>query len=203
MIKTKHFKWIIIGWIILTILNYYFVPYFIVAFEWFGLLIVFFIIALYQIVKLIIERKNFTKLRLYKLTLFLALFTLTFYGRYVDRLIEKVDWYMFYKKRTEIVEQVKNYKLNPNVDWNGWVCELPFEFPVISHGGNDIGISRNTEKNTTTVTFWVFRNFFSSPSTHLIYTNDSTEIARFEKLIKRHPKDNWKIEENWYRTYEE
>ena len=203
MIKEKHIKWIIIGWIILTISNFYFVPYFIVAFGWFGLLAGFFAFTIYQIIKAIKERKQITKLRLYKLTLFLALFFLTFYGRYVDRLIEKVDWRIFYNKRTEIVEQVKSNDLNPNVDWNGWVCELPFEFPVISHGGNDIGIIRNEEKNTTTVTFWVFRNFFSAPSTRLIYTNDSTKIESINKLIKRHPKDNWKIEENWYRTYGE
>lgn len=135
-----------IGWIILTILNYYFVPYYIVACGWFGFLAGFFAISIYQIVRLIIERKRVTKLRLYKLTLFLALFFLTFYGRYVDRLIEKVDWRIFYNKRVEIVEQVKKNELNPNVDWNGWVCELPFEFPVISHGGNDIGILRNVEK---------------------------------------------------------
>jgi hypothetical protein len=203
LIKEKHIKWIIIGWIILTISSYYFVPYFIVAFGWFGLLAGFFAFTIYQIIKAIKERKQITKLRLYKLILFLALFFLTFYGRYVDRLIEKVDWRIFYNKRIEIVEQVKSYDLNPNVDWNGWVCELPFEFPVISHGGNDIGIIRNEEKNTTTVTFWVFRNFFSAPSTRLIYTNDSTKIESINKLIKRHPKDNWKIEENWYRTYGE
>jgi hypothetical protein len=57
--------------------------------------------------------------------------------------------------------QVKSKDLNPNVDWNGWVCELPFEFPVMTHGGNDIGIIRNEDKNTTTVTYWVFRNFFT------------------------------------------
>jgi hypothetical protein len=203
LIKEKHIKWIIIGWIILTISNFYFIPYFIVAFGWFGLLAGFFAITIYQIIKAIKERKRITKLRLYKLTLFLALFFLTFYGRYVDRLLEKVDWRFFYNKRTEIVEQVKSNDLNPNVDWNGWVCELPFEFPVISHGGNDIGIIRNEEKNTTTVTFWIFRNFFSAPSTRLIYTNDSTKIESINKLIKRHPKDNWKIEENWYRTYGE
>ena len=51
------------------------------------------------------------------------------------------------------MEQVKNKELNPNVSWNGWVCELPFEFPVVSNGGNDIGITRNEENNGTTVTF--------------------------------------------------
>jgi hypothetical protein len=121
----------------------------------------------------------------------------------VNRLIEKVDWQIFYNKRTEIVEHVMDKKINPDSDRQYWKYKLPYEFPVISNGGNEILIERNDSLNTTTVEFWIFRNFFSSPSTHLIYTNDSTEIARIDRLIKRHPKDNWQIENNWYRTYEE
>jgi hypothetical protein len=203
LIKEKHIKWIIIGWIILTISNYYFVPYFIVAFEWFGFLAGFFTITIYQIFKLITERKRISKLRLYKLTLFLALFFLTLYGRYVDRLIEKVDWEIFYNKRTEIVEQVINKKINPDSERQYWKYKLAYDFPVISHGGNEIMISRNDSLTTMTVEFWISRNFFSSPSIHLVYTNDSIETARIGRLINRHPKDNWKIEDNWYRTYEE
>lgn len=87
------------------------------------------------------------------------------------------------------------------MSWNGWVCELPFEFPIVSNGGNDIGISGNTENNGTTVTFWVFRNFFDSPSTHFVYTNDPEEITRLDKKVTENPDDNWKIKENWYRKY--
>ena len=114
-----------------------------------------------------------------------------------------MDWLIFENKRTEIVKQVKDKELNPNVSWNGWVCELPFEFPVISNGGNDIGIYRNKENNRTTVTFWVFRNFFDSPSTYFVYTNDPEEKKRIEEKIKNKPRNNWKIKKNWYRTYGE
>lgn len=203
MIKAKHIKWIIIGWIILTISNYYFIPYFIVAFGWFGLLAGFFVFTVYQIIMLIKERKRITKARFYKLTLFLALFFLTFYGRYVDRLIEKVDWRIFYNKRIEIVECVIDKEINPDSERQYWIHQLPYNFPIISHGGNEIMIERHDSLNTVTVEFWIFRNFFSSPSTHLVFTNDSSEILRIDRLIERHPKDNWKIEDNWYRTYEE
>ncbi len=91
---------------------------------------------------------------------FSILFLLTLYRHKTNLAIEKVDWFILENKRNEIVEKVKNKELNPNVSWNGWVCELPFEFPIVSNGGNDIGISRNEENNGTTVTFWVFRNFF-------------------------------------------
>lgn len=104
-------------------------------------------------------------------------------------------------KRNEIVEQVKTKELNPNVSWNGWVCELPFEFPVVSNGGNDIGISRNKENNGTTVTFWIFRNFFDLPSTYFVYTDDPEEIKRLDKKVAEQPDANWKIKENWYRKY--
>src|SRR5690606_38176071 len=101
------------------------------------------------------------------------------------------------------VNQVLNKELNPNVSWNGWVCELPYEFPVVSNGGNDIGISRNDENGKTTVSFWVFRNFFDSPSTRFVYTNDPEQRKELEKRVIERPEGNWKLKEYWYRTYGE
>jgi energy-coupling factor transporter transmembrane protein EcfT len=188
-----------IGWIILTILNYYYIPYFIFQFVWLGLLISLFILTLIQIVKLIKERKVFTRLRVQKIVFFLLLFFLTFFYRYTQRMVEKVDWYLFFNKRSEIVQKVKIRELNPNVEWNDWVCELPFEFPVISNGGNDIGIFRDEESNTVTIRFWVFRDYWDDPSTYLIYTNNTETIKRFEERISKNPDENWKRKENWYR----
>ena len=118
-------------------------------------------------------------------------------------LFEKVDWFVFLNKRIEIVEQVKKDKLRPNVDWNGWICELPYEFPVISNGGNDIGIFKNKNDSSLTVQFWILRNFFDSPSTYFIYTEDKDDIERIEKKISKRPSDNWKVRDNWYRVYGE
>jgi len=175
--------------------------FFILAFVWLGMTLLLFILSIIQLVKIIRERKTITKLRIAKLVIFGLLFILTFYRHTTNLLIEKVDWVIFENKRNEIVKQVKTKELNPNVSWNGWVCELPFEFPVVSNGGNDIGISRNKENNGTTVTFWIFRNFFDSPSTHFVYTDDPEIIKKLDKRVAEQPDDNWKIKENWYRKY--
>lgn len=199
--KKNGLIWTIVGWVILTLINYYYTNFFILAFIWLGMSLIFIILTLIQLVKTIKERKTLTKLRIAKLLTFSILFILTFYRNSTNLAIEKADWFILENKRDEIVEQVKNKELNPNVSWNKWVCELPFEFPVVSNGGNDIGISRNEKNNGTTVTFWVFRNFFDSPSTHFVYTNDPEEITRLNKKVAERPADNWKIKENWYRKY--
>lgn len=157
-------------------------------------------ISVIQLLNAIKERKALTKLRIAKFVTFSILFLLTFF-RSTNLVIEKIDWVILENKRAEIVRQVKDKKLNPNVSWNNWVCELPFNFPIVSHGGNDIGIKRNEDAKTTTVTFWVFRNYFDSPSTLFIYTDDKKKIKALERKIKDNPGDNWKIKENWYRTY--
>jgi hypothetical protein len=202
-ISKKTLIYVIITWGILTLTEYYFVPYFIVALLWLALSISLCIILVIELLKAIKERKALSRFRITKVIIFAILLYLTFNPWLVNGLIEKADWAIFYNKRMNIIEQVKEKKLNPNVSWNGWICELPFEFPVISNGGNDIGITRNEKGDTITVTFWVFRNFFSSPSTHFIYTNDSREMKEFEDLIKYDPKHNWKIRDNWYRTFTE
>lgn len=201
--KTRTLIWIVVIWGTLTLVNYYFVPYFIVALEWFAMSLGLLIWTILQIVKTIKERKNLSKQRIISALTISILFVLTFYRQPVNRLIEKADWYVFYSKRSSVVDLVKEGKLTPNVSWNNWVCELPYEFPVISNGGNDIGISRNNSTGKATVTFWVFRNFFSSPSTHFVYTDDPDEINEIENLIKNNPEDNWKIDDNWYRTFHE
>ena len=197
----KGLKWTVIVWVVLTLINYYFLIFFLSALVWLGLTITLFFLTLNQLFKTIEERKILTQLRIAKLLTFTILFVLTINRHKTNLVIEKVDWFILENNRNEIVAEVKNKVLNPNVSWNGWICELPFEFPVVSNCGNDIGISRNLENNGTTVTFWVFRNFFDSPSTQLIYTDDPEEIIRLDEKVKDRPNNNWKIKENWYRTY--
>ncbi|MBZ5857755.1 hypothetical protein [Flavihumibacter profundi] len=153
--------------------------------------------------KLIKERKRPTRRRWLSLATFLILFYLTFKPWIVHEMIEKIDWNLFYHKRVAIVQQVKSGQLNPNVSWNNWVCELPYEFPIISNGGNDIGISRNKETNSVTVTFWVYRNFFSAPSTTFVFTDDKEDIAAFDERVATKPKYNWKLKDGWYRLFGE
>ncbi|MGB0948929.1 MAG: hypothetical protein ACPGU0_02335 [Marinirhabdus sp.] len=98
-------------------------------------------------------------------------------------------------KRTEIVQQIKRNKING-------IFKLPFEFPIVSNGGNDVRVFKNKENNSVTVQFWIFRNFFDSPSTLFVYSDDRERIAALEQKIKENPKNNWKLDENWYRIYD-
>lgn len=198
----KTLIWIVITWLVLAVVNYYFVPYFIVVLEWILLLFIFACWFIIEIVEIIWKRNKRARSRFAPAATILMLLILT-YLRPQNRIIEKIDWYIFYNKRNEIIRQVKNDELKPNVSWNGWICELPYELPVISNGGNDIGISKNDSTGNVTVTFWIFRNFFSAPSTHFVYTDDPGQIEWIDELIKQNPGDNWKIEENWYRTFHE
>ena len=145
------------------------------------------------------------KIRLYKAVIALSLFGLTFYkvNQIPNTIIEKIDWNILFQKRKEIVEQVKNGELKPNVSWNNWVCEIPFEFPIVSNGGNDIGIRKNITTGKYTIHFWIFRNFFDNPSTYFVYTENEEDLKLFEEKIKKNPNKNWKLDKNWYRIYGE
>ena len=199
----KNSVLIIFAWGILTIINYYFVPYFLLAIEWLLILIVFLIVVIIKTVKISRSDEKVAGRKKVQYGIITVLFILTIYPHPVNRVIEKIDWHIFFSKRNEIVQMVKNRQLNPNVSWNKELCELPFEFPVISNGGNDIVIDRIDSTDRVTVTFWIFRNFFSSPSTYLVYTNNPYEIARIQNIIKHDPSNNWEIEKNWYRTFED
>ncbi|MEM9717951.1 MAG: hypothetical protein AAGA10_01800 [Bacteroidota bacterium] len=178
--------------------------FFFLAFEWIFLCLGLFIGFLIQLAKLVMGPPNPGHLRIQKTGLFLILFVLTFFQSWPNSIIEKLDWLILENRRNEIVNQVKRGELNPNVSWNGIICELPFEFPVVSNGGNDIVIWRNEERNTVTIEFWIFRNFFEAPQKQFVYTNDPTKIQKIEEKIKKDRfKNNWKIKENWYRTYGE
>ena len=188
-------------WILLRIIEYYLMQFFILPLTWLGFSIVFLIIAINQIIKLIREKK-LEKTRIIKTLFYVFIFYLTLNRWPVENVIEKVDWHILYKKRMEIVEKVQKKELNPNVSWNNWICELPFEYPIVSNGGNDIGISRNDSTQTITVKFFVFRNFFSAPSTFFIYTNDKKNIEYYNSITEN-SKHNWRIKENWYRIMKE
>lgn len=199
----RSLLFIIIGWVILKLVEYYLLPYFVVSLLWIIASATLLIITTVQLLKLIKDRKRLTRNRWLSFASFLILFYLTINSWIVHEMIEKIDWHLFYQKRMEIVKQVKSGHLNPNVSWNSWVCELPYEFPIVSNGGNDIGISRNKETNSVTVTFWVYRNFFDAPSTTFVFTDDKDEIAAFDERVAVKPENNWKLRDGWYRLFGE
>ena len=191
-------------WIFIQLLSFYVFDFFIIPFIW---LITIFVLLIIIIKNLIYTIKNRNvALLLYqgllKLNITIILFGSTFYGlSYVPQLIiEKLDWVVLYNQRKNIIDEVKSSKLQPNVSYNDFMCELPYEFPVVSNGGNDIAIYHSDE-NEYTIVFFVFRNFFEAPSTKIIYSENLDNIKYFEEKIKRNPGDNWKIRDNWYRVY--
>ncbi len=195
----KKLIWIIVAWVLLTLAEYYFVPFFILALEWLIMSLVFLIWTIIQFGKVIDEQKASRQRLLSTFTIF-TLFILTLFRQPVHRLIEKVDWHIFYSKRCDLVTQVKEGKLKSNIKDKSWEYELPYKFPVISNGGNNFLITKNDSTGNVTVTFWVFRNYCNSPSIHLVYTNDIEEMELLNNWVKNNPQDNWRINENWYRT---
>jgi len=192
----KGLIWFVIVWCIVTITNYYLFILFQVLL-WLIICATTFFSAIIQIIKLI-TNKDFSTFRVQKIVAFTILFLLTFFW-WANSFVEKMDWYIFYNKRTEIVEQVKNKQLKPNASWNNQLCKLPFEFPIVSNAGNDIIIMKDSVDGSLTVKFFILRAMFDDFSDYFVYSNNRKEIELMERLSKNDPKRNWKLKDNWYR----
>lgn len=191
-------------WFVFAFADYFYLPYFVQPFTWLLVCITLLILFVRQITKVYKERKNLKRKRLLNLLITFLLFFLTFYNfnKIPNSIIEKIDWFISYNKRSNIVNEVLSGNLKPNTEMNNGICRLPFDFPIISNGGNDIWIYENTIENTKTIKFWISRGFFDSPQTYFIFTNDNEEKKHYEEKIKTKPEYNWKLEENWYRIME-
>jgi hypothetical protein len=161
------------------------------------------ILSIRQLKKLLKEPKWETK-SIASLSLTAILFILTFYNfnKIPHSIIEKVDWTISYNTRNTTVDEVLNGTLKPNTQMTSGICKLPFDFPIISNGGNDILIIGNENDNTKTIKFWISRGFFDSPQKYFIYTNDNETKKQYRELIKSAPDCNWEVAENWYRIME-
>ena len=194
-------------WIIIVLLDYYLLPYFIQPIIWIFTVIVLLVFIIKQIIKTSKEYPEDLKIRIVILLTLGILFTLTFYNfnKIPRKIIEKVDWMVLYNKRNKIVDDVKSGKLKPNTGLNNGICKLPFNFPIVSNGGNDIWLfqnNNNNNNNNKTIKFWISRGFFDSPQSYFIYTNDPETINSINRLITKYPENNYKIKENWYRVLE-
>ena len=191
-------------WLVFAFADYFYLPYFVQAFSWLLVCITLLILLVRQITKVYKERKNLKRKRLLNLLITFLLFFLTFYNfnKIPNSIIEKIDWNISYNKRTNIVKEVLSGNLKPNTEMNNGICKLPFDFPIVSNGGNDIWIYENTREKTKTIKFWISRGFFDSPQTYFIFTNDNEDKKHYEEEIKTEPEYNWKMEENWCRIME-
>lgn len=195
---------LIIVWIIYICSDYYILPYFVRPFLWLLICLVLLGIFLKQAIKLFKERKNIKHGRL--LTFMTAFFLsgLTFYNinALPRALMEKMDWMILYQKRRQIVTEVLHGQLKPNTTLHNGICRLPFTFPIVSNGGNDIWIAENKTKSTKTIKFWISRNFFDAPQDYFVFTNDNETLQYYRKLIKVRPQHNRQLDNNWFRVTE-
>ena len=98
-------------WLLLRVIDYYLMPFFIRPLLWLGFSVIFIIIAIYQLIKLIRERKNLERIRIIKTLFYCLIFYLTLNRWPVESIIEKADWHILYRKRIEIVEKVQKKEL--------------------------------------------------------------------------------------------
>lgn len=187
-------------WILIILLNYYILPYFVQPLVWIFVVLFLFILLAIQVRKIIKEKNKISINIILTFSTLLILFALTFFNFYKipRKIIEKIDWIVLYNKRLEIVKDVQNGKLISNTKMNNGISALPFYFPIVSNGGNEILIFDNKK----TIKFWISRGFFDTPQLYFIFTENSDTIESINELIKKHPENNWKIKENWYRVLE-
>jgi len=195
---------LILLWLLYNFTEYYYLPYIVKPFSWLLVCITLLILLFKQVNKVTKEWKNLKKNRLLNLSLTLFLFFLTFFNfnKIPHSIIEKIDWTFSFNERLQIVKEVLTEKLKPETERNNGICKLPFDFPLISNGGNEIWIYENKIESTKTIKFWISRGFFESPQTYFIFTNDNDVIKHYEEKIIAEPEYNWKLEENWYRIME-
>ena len=195
---------LIATWLIFVFADYFFLPYFIQPFSWLFVCLTLLILSIRQISKTVKQRKNLKSNRILNLLITVLIFLLTFYNfnKIPNSIVEKLDWLISYNKRKQIVEEVEVGKLKPNTEMNNGICKLPFGFPIVSNGGNDIWINENESKSAKTIKFWISRGFFDAPQTYFIYTKDTETKKYYQELIKTKPEYNWQLEENWCRIME-
>jgi len=195
---------LIIIWLTFTALQYFMLPYFVKPLTWLLFCLTLFILSIGQIIKTIKERKDLKLDRILNLSIILILLLFTFYNfnKIPTSIMEKIDWKISYNKRNQIIKEVENGQLKPNTEMSNGICKLPFKFPIVSNGGNEIWIHESQNSHLKTIKFWISRGFFESPQTYFIYTNDKESKNHYQELIENIPEYNWKIEENWFRITE-
>ncbi len=202
MKKYAHFIVALI-WCIYAVYDYYYGIYFFSIFIWLFLIIMMAVIFTVHLIKLILNRKNTTKVRTIKFTTYLTLFILQIFYLDVHEYFERIDTFLFLYQKKEIVEKVRQGVITPTERDNGNWTKLPSGYPQVSNPENEIIISKNEINNTLTVKFAIFSNFMEAPSIILFYTNDPEMIKILEEEINKNPEQNWKVEENWYRYFGE
>jgi hypothetical protein len=114
---------------------------------------------------------------------------------YIDQsTFEKVDWYINYEARKQIVSDLLDNK--PFIKDNQPI-QLNTFIPV-SNGGNEIAV-RKCESGITVI-FWIDRGNYNHHS-EFVYSNCPEDIASINHILKSNKNNNSyrQIEPNWYR----
>jgi hypothetical protein len=193
--KIKYLLFIIIGWILLKLFEYYYLDWIL----WFPLWIIIIIILLILIVKYLIEMikiKNNIKYRIIKLFIIVGLFILSIFPMKTHYFISRIDWAILYPIRNNIVEKIINDEIVLTKEFN-YYYKYPYILPIISHRGNEVVVIKNNNK--IIIIFYIFKELFDESSEYFVYTNDLMVVNDFEKLLKEKHEYNWKIKDNWYK----
>ncbi len=198
IMKSRTIISIVLIWCLWRIVEHYYLPSFVIIFTWLPLSITLLILSIVHLSKLFRNNNRHSKQKIFNATFYIVLFFFTFYRLPFNKLIEKADWYLFYNKRIELINQLKKDEfINESSPTLLKSIQLPYRFPILSVDGNEVFYNKNG-KNIT-VAFFIERGLSISSSVYLIYTNNETEIFDFENRIIRNPRENWKINDNWYR----
>ena len=81
------------------------------------------------------------------------------------------DFYRNLPQRQDIVNQIAEGELRPNVSYNPWLIRLPKEFRNLSRGGGMVAMSR--KRGVTAVFFYVYHGTASN-TTGFLYRSDDT-----------------------------
>ena len=190
---------IFLSWILLQLLIFYEIWDFVAQFILFFVAFLFFLLLIRNGVKLFQSRKRFDfKKRIFKFLFALTILFLTILDFIPQNLIERLDWTLLYNKRMEIVEDIKKDKINLENDKDFYLYNVPFEYPVVSNGGNKIVVRKDIEKKYT-IEFFISKFSFFSPDSKYIYTESKNYSKIFEEKVKTDPTQNKKLEKNWYR----
>ena len=171
---------IFISWILLQLLIFYEIWDFVAQFILFFVAFLFFLLLIRNGVKLFQSRKRFDfKKRIFKFLFALTILFLTILDFIPQNLIERLDWTLLYNKRMEIVEDIKKDKINLENDKDFYLYNVPFEYPVVSNGGNKIVVRKDIEKKYT-IEFFISKFSFFSPDSKYIYTESKNyRLLRF------------------------
>jgi hypothetical protein len=131
-------------------------------------MLILFIVSLISSLICLFKLKKIGAYALLPLALNLLTFWLVASGE-LTRMWLRVDFALYHSSRDEIVAEVYNGNLRPNVDYNGELISLGSQYPNLSMGGNEICFEQHRGKRF--ILFFTFRGIMDHYSGFLHVEN--------------------------------